>query len=178
MEKLKTSKDGYNHCSIAIESASHFVLVEPVKEDILHVLSAKDFIYQQKAAFRSKMLELVNKKMGVETKHSLSYQQRSYITITKSRYGITTGIKNTHKTEDLATRDTFQKAMENHKLMIQKYKRYCDRKVCDPFIAIGSRVYCKTNKIKVGHSRDLSKTYFGPLRVVGVSDIDCVNTLS
>ena len=50
--------------------------------------------------------------------------------------------------------------------MIQSFKRYYD-----PFIAIGSRVYCKTNKIKVGYSRALIKTYFGPLRVVGVSEI-------
>ena len=88
------------------------------------------------------------------------------------------GLSNTHKTEDLATRcaEIFQKAMENHELMIQSYKRYCDRNVYDPFIAIGSRVYGKTNKIKAGHSRALSKTYFAPLRVAGVSDIACVKT--
>ena len=82
-------------------------------------------------------------------------------------------LNNTRTTEDLATRcaDTFQKAMGNHKRMIQSYKRYYDRKVYNPVIAIGSTVYSKTNKIKVGHSRALSKTYFGSLRVVGVSDI-------
>ena len=60
--------------------------------------------------------------------------------------------------------------------MIQSFKRYYDRKAYDPFIAIGSRFYCKTIKIKVGHSKALSKRYFGPLMVVGVSDtaIKCV----
>ena len=208
LEKLKTSKDGYKHCLVAIESASRFVLVEPVKD--LTAETVVDFVFKRifcmfsvpkiiftdrGAAFRSKMLEFLNKKMGVETKHSLPYHSqgngicesdvkrvetilRNYVcndgsdwpaycystqlaintscnrTTNESPYyvvfnrdptlpfdlnlgiALPQGLNNTHTTEDLATRcaDTFQKATENHKLMIQSFKRYYDMEVHDPFI--------------------------------------------
>ena len=71
LEKLKTSKDGYKHCLVAIESASRFVLVEPVKD--LTAETVVDFVFKRifcmfsvpkiiftdrGAAFRSKMFEL------------------------------------------------------------------------------------------------------------------------
>ena len=69
LEKLKTSKDGCKHCLVAIESASHFELVDPVKD--LTAETVVDFVFKRifrmfsmpkilftdrDAAFRSKML--------------------------------------------------------------------------------------------------------------------------
>ena len=72
LAKLKTFKDGCKHCLVAIESASHFVLVEPVKyltaetvvdfvfKRIFSMFSVPKIIFTDRgAAFRSKMLRVV-----------------------------------------------------------------------------------------------------------------------
>ena len=136
-----------------------------VFKKIFCMFSVSKIIFtDREAAFRCKMLELLNEKIGVETKHSLSYHSqgngifksavkrvetilRNYVCNGGSAWpaycystqlavntscnrdstlpfdlniGMASpqGLNNTHTTEDLATRcvDTFQKAMENHKL--------------------------------------------------------------
>ena len=52
-----------------------------------------------------------------------------------------------------------------------KYKHYYDRSQNDKLITVCAPVYCKIARIPVGHSRALTKGYYGPLGVIEVSDI-------